>query len=95
MTQCLAVASEHEWHMGVAAPDAKPYPKVEDLHAFRIPPKTIVKLDRGTWHAGPLLKDQAFLDFYNLELSDTNVVDHTSHSYVEEGITIKIVDDTS
>jgi hypothetical protein len=28
---------------------------------------------------GPFFKDVDFLDFYNLELADTNVVDHNTH----------------
>jgi hypothetical protein len=28
---------------------------------------------------GPFFKDVEFLDFYNLELSDTNVTDHNTH----------------
>jgi hypothetical protein len=40
-----------------------------------------VKLERGTWHAGPLFVGSAHADFYNLELSDTNVVDHNTHDY--------------
>ena len=34
-------------------------------------------LARGTWHAGPLF-DAPQADFFNLELADTNVVDHQS-----------------
>lgn len=32
----------------------------------------ILKLNAGTWHAGPLFTEP-FMDFFNLELADTNV----------------------
>jgi ureidoglycolate lyase len=32
-------------------------------------------LHKGTWHAGPLFEGAA-QSFFNLELADTNVVDH-------------------
>lgn len=47
-------------------------PAVEEVRVFRVSGPKFVKLNRGTWHAGPLLKD-SFMDFYNLELSNTNV----------------------
>ncbi|MBD0313443.1 MAG: Ureidoglycolate hydrolase, partial [Microcoleus sp. T3-bin5] len=40
-------------------------------------------LDVGTWHAGPYF-DADFVDFYNLELSDTNVVDHFTFDFVKD-----------
>lgn len=56
---------------------------------FRIPHGVFVKLERGTWHAGPLF-DGDGMDFYNLELADTNVVDHNAHDYTSEGISFCI-----
>ncbi len=42
--------------------------------------------------AGPLFDDD-FMDFYNLELSDTNVVDHNTHHYDQkEGLEFAVVD---
>ena len=41
-----------------------------------------IKLEVGTWHAGPYF-EQDFVDFYNLELSDTNVVDHFTHDFAK------------
>ena len=65
--------------------DSQP-PKLEDIHAFRIPPGTFIKLHRGTWHAGPLWTGaDATRTFYNLELSDTNVVDHHTVRLTSEG----------
>ncbi|KAF9598405.1 hypothetical protein IFM89_027838 [Coptis chinensis] len=46
-------------------------PVVEDVRVFRISGNKFVKLHRGTWHAGPLFKGDT-MDFYNLELSNTN-----------------------
>jgi hypothetical protein len=31
-------------------------------------------------------------DFYNLELKDTNVVDHNTHDYSSQGLRFQIVD---
>ena len=39
------------------------------------------KLEVATWHAGPYFEHE-FVDFYNLELSDTNVVDHFTHNFL-------------
>ena len=36
--------------------------------------------------AGPLFRDACEMDFYNLELKDTNVVDHNTHSYAAENL---------
>lgn len=47
-------------------------PSVEELQAFRISGPKFLKLNKGTWHAGPLFLGKA-MDFYNLELSNTNV----------------------
>ncbi len=35
----------------------------------------------GRSRAGPLFDQSEFMDFYNLELKDTNVVDHNTHDY--------------
>lgn len=55
-------------------------PAPEDVHVFRIEGPQFVKLNVGTWHAGPLFTDPS-MNFYNLELSDTNEVDHTTHNF--------------
>ncbi len=65
---------------------------VQDLVAFRIPHGVYLKMHQGTWHAGPLF-DGERMDFYNLELADTNVVDHNTHSFAKsEGVAFEIVD---
>ncbi|KAF2566137.1 hypothetical protein F2Q68_00027999, partial [Brassica cretica] len=54
-----------------------------------------VKLNRGTWHVGPLFSDSS-MDFYNLELSNTNEVDHTRHSFKKKnGVIFRFEDSTS
>ncbi|XP_022764575.1 uncharacterized protein LOC111309838 [Durio zibethinus] len=58
-------------------------PAIDDVCVFRIAGPKFLKLDCGTWHAGPLFKADA-MDFYNLELSNTNVVDHTTHNFIKE-----------
>lgn len=47
-------------------------PRVEDVRVFKVTGPKFLKLHRGTWHAGPLFKGDV-MDFYNLELSNTNV----------------------
>ncbi len=74
-TQCLGALAGADWFLGVAPPDYAAIPDPEAIRAFRIPGNCFVKLHVGTWHAGPLF-DLPVMDFYNLELSDTNVVDH-------------------
>ncbi|GFQ03558.1 hypothetical protein PHJA_002499600 [Phtheirospermum japonicum] len=58
-------------------------PAVDDVRVFKISGPKFLKLNRGTWHAGPLFLEK-MMDFYNLELSNTNVVDHTTHNFVEK-----------
>ncbi|WJX20421.1 hypothetical protein P8452_09980 [Trifolium repens] len=58
-------------------------PAIEDVQVFKISGSKFLKLNRGTWHAGPLFKSDT-MDFYNLELSNTNVVDHTTHNFKKD-----------
>ncbi|PPD83815.1 hypothetical protein GOBAR_DD19249 [Gossypium barbadense] len=67
-------------------------PAVDDVRVFRIAGPKFIKLNRGTWHAGPLFKADA-MDFYNLELSNTNVVDHTTHVFKKENGVIFSIDE--
>ena len=86
VTQCLGGLTPSDWYLVVAAPTGSAHnpPTQQDLHAFRIPAGKFVKLHEGTWHAGPLFQDIESMDFYNLELSDTNQVDHNTHVYSEQ-----------
>jgi ureidoglycolate hydrolase len=72
-TQCLGSLEGQEWLLAVAPPDDQPV--LEKLSAFRIPGNCFIKLELGTWHAGPFF-EQETIAFYNLELSDTNLTDH-------------------
>ncbi|XP_068644492.1 uncharacterized protein [Aristolochia californica] len=66
-------------------------PAADDVHVFRIVGPKFLKLNVGTWHAGPLFRAKE-MDFYNLELSNTNVVDHTTHDFADDGITFIVED---
>lgn len=81
-TQCLGSLEGKDWLIAVAPPNNSDQPKLEDITAFRIPGNCFIKLEVGTWHAGPYFDDD-FVDFYNLELRDTNVVDHFTHDFLE------------
>lgn len=67
-------------------------PDPAEVCVFRVSGSKFLKLNKGTWHAGPLFKADA-VDFYNLELSNTNVVDHTTHYFKKhDGITFVVED---
>lgn len=80
-TQCLGSLEGKEWLMVVAPPCNGLEPEIEQMMAFRIPGNCFIKLEVGTWHAGPYF-DHDVVDFYNLELSDTNKVDHFTHNFL-------------
>jgi ureidoglycolate lyase len=79
VTQCLAAMKGAAWFIGLAASidpdDAAEEPDPAAIEVFQIPGDKALALRRGTWHAGPYFADPV-VDFLNLELSDTNVVDH-------------------
>lgn len=82
-TQCLGSLEGKDWLMAVAPPHNNAnQPAVEEIAAFRIPGNCFIKLEVGTWHAGPYF-DHDVVDFYNLELSDTNVVDHFTYNFLK------------
>ncbi|XP_054785650.1 uncharacterized protein LOC129292144 [Prosopis cineraria] len=65
-------------------------PAVEDVQVFKVSGSKFLKLNQGTWHAGPLFKAET-MDFYNLELSNTNVIDHTTHNFIKnDGVVFSI-----
>lgn len=75
-TQCLGALGSKDWLVAVAPPSEAGAAHVdpETINAFRIPGDCFIMLNCGTWHAGPYF-DHEFVDFYNLELSDTNIND--------------------
>ena len=76
--------------MAVAPPSNSDRPDLEAMLAFQIPGDCFIKLELGTWHAGPYFEHES-VDFYNLELSDTNFVDHqTCDLRTTYGVTIEI-----
>lgn len=82
-TQCLGSLEGKDWLIAVAPPNNDTdEPALEDIAAFRIPGNCFIKLEIGTWHAGPYFEHE-FVDFYNLELSDTNIVDHFTHNFLK------------
>ncbi len=90
-TQCLGSLEGKDWFIVVAPPSQSAFPNREQMKAFRIPGNCFIKLEVGTWHAGPYFEHE-FVDFYNLELSDTNVVDHFTHNFLKsDGLEFEIV----
>lgn len=82
-TQCLGSLQGKDWLIAVCPPNNDTdEPSVEDIAAFRIPGNCFIKLEAGTWHAGPYFEHEV-VDFYNLELSDTNLVDHFTHDFLK------------
>ncbi len=75
-TQCLGAMGGEEWFLGVADPFIPPDRlSVQDVVVCRIRGHCLIKLERGTWHAGPFFRGER-MDFINLELSTTNIDDH-------------------
>jgi ureidoglycolate lyase len=78
VTQCLASVGGRPWLLGVAPPanlaDSAAKPDLDAISAFEIPGDVFVLLHKGTWHAGPYFDDDR-IDFFNLELEDTNQQD--------------------
>lgn len=90
-TQCLGSLEGKDWLIAVAPPSETEQPAIEKIAAFRVPGNCFIKLEVGTWHAGPYF-DWEVVDFYNLELSDTNVVDHFTYDFLKsENIEFEIV----
>jgi len=91
-TQCLGSLEGKDWFMAVCPPENNNRePILDKLVVFHIPANCFIKLEVGTWHAGPYFYHD-FVDFYNLELSDTNLVDHFTHDFLKtNGLTFQIV----
>ncbi len=90
-TQCLGSLEGKEWFIAVCPPNDNTVPVLADIAAFRIPGNCFIKLEIGTWHAGPYFESD-FVDFYSLELNDTNIVDHCTHDFLQsQQLDLKIV----
>lgn len=74
-TQSLGSLEGKDWFLGVAPPGPDSAPAISAIRVFRIPGTCFVNLAVGTWHAGPYF-DNDTVDFYSLELSNTNLIDH-------------------
>lgn len=77
VTQCLASVGGADWYIAVAPPSEQPddEPVPSQVKAFHVPGNMAIKLHLGTWHVGPFFKAEE-VSFFNLELADTNIVDH-------------------
>ena len=95
-TQTLLAVGGAEWFIAVApAGDLSDtaVPALHDIRVFRIVGETAITLRKGTWHSGPYFRAQK-LNFANIELADTNVVDH--HTYrLDESIGVRVVIDAA
>lgn len=90
-TQCLGSLEGKEWLIGVAPPSETALPAWEEITVFRVPGNCFIKLNVGTWHAGPYF-ESATVDFYNLELTDTNLTDHHTCNLIEKfGVEFEIL----
>jgi ureidoglycolate hydrolase len=90
-TQCLGSLQGKDWLIAVCPPNNQlNEPELAKIKAFRIPGNCFIKLNIGTWHAGPYFEHEV-VDFYNLELSDTNIVDHYTHSFLKQQIEFEIM----
>lgn len=91
-TQCLGSLEGKTWYIVVAPPSLTAQPDLQAMTAFQIPGNCFIKLEVGTWHAGPYFDDEV-VDFYNLELSDTNIVDHETYNFsTEQNLEWEIID---
>ncbi len=91
-TQCLGSLEGKHWYIAVAPPNSENQPEIDKMMAFQIPGNCFIKLEVGTWHAGPYF-DHETVEFYNLELSDTNVVDHFTHNFAtHQQLEFEIID---
>ena len=91
-TQCLGSLNGHEWLIAVCPPSSYSEPNLDRLKAFIVPGNCFIKMEVGTWHAGPYFEREA-MDFYNLELSNTNVTDHFTHNFAtKQNLEFEIID---
>lgn len=91
-TQCLGSLEGKDWYIAVVPPNSETQPDINKMAAFHIPGNCFIKLEVGTWHAGPYF-DHETINFYNLELSNTNVVDHFTYNFLtQQQLEFEIID---
>ena len=91
-TQWLGSLEGKTWYIAVAPPSVTPQPDLQAMRAFQILGNCFIKLEVGTWHAGPYFDDD-LVEFYNLELSDTNIVDHQTYNFsTQQNLEFEIID---
>jgi ureidoglycolate lyase len=89
VTQALASCGGQEWLLAVAPPGEAEEPALEAIRAFRIPGDVALMLHKGAWRAGPLFA-AGERSFFNLELCDTNIVDHHTCKLISRyGVALK------
>jgi ureidoglycolate hydrolase len=94
-TQCLGSLAGKDWFIAVAPPSEQEQPDLSYLAAFQIPGDCFIKLEVGTWHAGPYF-DHDVVYFYNLELSNTNLVDHFTYDFQQQnGLEFEIINSST
>jgi ureidoglycolate hydrolase len=82
-TQCLGSLEGKEWLLAVCPPNNDiGIPDLEEISAFRIPGNCFVKLNIGTWHAGPYFEGES-VNFYNLESIDTTLIDCLTYNFLD------------
>lgn len=90
-TQCLGSLEGKQWFIAVAPPSDTDRPYLSAISAFSIPGNCFIKLELGTWHAGPYFNDD-FINFYNLEMSDTNIIDRFTYDFLAwENLELEII----
>lgn len=95
-TQTLMALGGAEWFIAVAPAgdlDVGAVPALDDIRVFRVSGDVAITLRKGTWHSGPYFEADA-LNFANVELSDTNAVDH--HTYrLDEALGVRVAIDAA
>jgi len=69
-----------------SCPDNRCASQIREITAFRV----ILYQIKPGWHAGPYFDDE-FVDFYNLELSDTNINHHTYNFGQRDSLELEFV----
>jgi ureidoglycolate hydrolase len=82
-SQCFCSADGKPWWIALAPPSSSATPPaIEEIRLFWIEPGEILKLEAGTWHAGPYFQEAKQV-FILLEMKDTNSHDFTKTTLKE------------